>query len=135
MRLVSLPCAMSCLALAGATLGCAVPDVQFYADDAAAKDGAARDAPADAVGTDGPMDGPMDGPTDGPTEAGAWSCPGVTPAGFNTCCGLIPCSGVQCSNMMVCNKCQQCPPDPGVVCCVKMNTPECHNVLDAGPCP
>jgi hypothetical protein len=135
MRFVSLPCAVSCLALACATfacaaLGCAVPDVQFYPDDASTQDGAAGDAPVDTGG-----DAPTDGPTDGPADAGEWSCPDATPPGFDMCCGAIPCFGIQCSNSMLCTKCQQCPSDPGVVCCVKMNTADCHNVLDSGPCP
>jgi hypothetical protein len=133
MRLVSLPLAIGCASLAcAAAHGCAVPDVQFYPDDAAGKDSAASDAPADGAAADrAAADGVG---ADGPADTGAWSCPDAVPAGFTTCCGAIPCSGTQCSSSLLCNKCQQCQPDPGVVCCAKMNSVQCW-VLDAGPCP
>lgn len=130
MRFVSLPCAVSCLAVASATLGCSVPDVAFFADDGGPQDGRTADGTTKG---DAGTDGASDGASDGPTGDAPCSSPTDIPPYANACCGPKPCSGVQCTDQMLCTMCnQQCAQYE--LCCVKMNKVTCWN-LDAGACP
>ncbi len=132
MRFVLLSCASTCLAFASLAAGCGVPDVGFFAADAA-PDHSVEDAAMEAAGDAGPADGATgsDAPSDAPC-----STPDAVPPYATMCCGEIPCVGTQCSNMLTCQKCAACTPEPGAVCCItKANTAQCWNILDAGPCP
>lgn len=110
--------------------GCAVPDVQFFADDAS-PDHAAVDAAGDASTDDGPADAGQGDGADATADA-APGCPGTVPPDASTCCGSVACFGSQCSNSMLCLKCAGC--TTGDVCCTKANSYLCWGA-DAGACP